>query len=342
MNPACDANNRIANTPYDPAGNLLLVNANTLTYDAENRQTTVTAPAAFAGGTEQYEVSRHDFAPFGEEIPANQVGRDAHFGPYNDTVNQQFTGKERDFESGLDYFGARYYGSSLGRFTSADEFKGGIVDTFTGQDIETNSALPYADITNPQTLNKYAYVMNNPLRYADPTGHCPFCIAAEEFVASPEGQEVTEWIGSNANKLLTGASAIAGGAIAGLGDGTAYPSYYHGEFDNGITLSKAQGSQSSPEINQQKQAGHVAGTPENKNRLKQGKSTSTFNDAKEGEDLTRDTHATGDIDPKFPNQKIKECDRPIGRGARGGKQSKFRVHEDSKGKIHGHPDGPEY
>ncbi len=49
-----DANNRIANTPYDPTGNLLLVNANTLTYDAENRQTTVTAPAAFAGGTEQY------------------------------------------------------------------------------------------------------------------------------------------------------------------------------------------------------------------------------------------------------------------------------------------------
>jgi len=61
------------------------------------------------------------------------------------------TGKERDQESGLDYFGARFYGSALGRFTSPDEFKSGIVDPFTGQDIETNTALPYADITDPNT-----------------------------------------------------------------------------------------------------------------------------------------------------------------------------------------------
>jgi RHS repeat-associated protein len=60
---------------------------------------------------------------------------------------------------------------SMGRFTSPDEFRGGIVDAFTGQDIETNTALPYADITDPQTLNKYAYIRNNPLRYIDPTGH---------------------------------------------------------------------------------------------------------------------------------------------------------------------------
>jgi len=94
-------------------------------------------------------------------------------------VNKKFTGQYRDTEtqssamtSGLDYFGARYYSGAQGRFTSPDEFKGGIVDSFTGQDIETNTALPYADITNPQTLNKYTYVVNNPLRYTDPTGHC--------------------------------------------------------------------------------------------------------------------------------------------------------------------------
>jgi RHS repeat-associated protein len=83
---------------------------------------------------------------------------------------QDSTGKERD-ETGLDYFGARYYSGALGRFTSPDEFTGGIVDPFTGQPISQPGPLPYADITNPQTLNKYAYVMNNPLRYTDPDGH---------------------------------------------------------------------------------------------------------------------------------------------------------------------------
>ncbi len=85
----------------------------------------------------------------------------------------KFTSKERDSETGLDYFGARYFSAAQGRFTSPDEFKGGIVDPFTGQDIETNTALPYADITDPQTLDKYAYVRNNPLRYIDPDGHAP-------------------------------------------------------------------------------------------------------------------------------------------------------------------------
>jgi RHS repeat-associated protein len=64
-----------------------------------------------------------------------------------------FTGKERDSESGLDYFGARYYGSGMGRFTSTDPF------TVTA-----------ARMTDPQQLNSYAYVRNNPLRHIDPTG----------------------------------------------------------------------------------------------------------------------------------------------------------------------------
>ena len=63
------------------------------------------------------------------------------------------TGKERDSESGNDYFGARYYASSMGRFMSPDP-----------------SGLAYADPTNPQSLNLYSYVLNNPLVNTDPDG----------------------------------------------------------------------------------------------------------------------------------------------------------------------------
>jgi RHS repeat-associated protein len=96
-------------------------------------------------------VARHDFRPFGEEISGNTAGRGGQWG-VSDGVNQKFSGKERDSETGLDYFGARYYGSSLGRFTSPD--------------------LPRVDQdpSDPQSWNLYSYVRNNPLANIDPNG----------------------------------------------------------------------------------------------------------------------------------------------------------------------------
>ncbi len=76
----------------------------------------------------------------------------------SDATNLHFTGKERDTESGNDYFGARYYASSMGRFLSPDWS-------------EYPDTVPYADLTNPQSLNLYAYVGNNPLADADVDGH---------------------------------------------------------------------------------------------------------------------------------------------------------------------------
>ena len=89
-----------------------------------------------------------------------QCEQDADYYPYggvqNDycttqvAQNYKLTGKERDAESGLDNFGARYDASSLGRFMTPDPLGGRLV--------------------NPQTLNKYSYVANNPINFTDPTG----------------------------------------------------------------------------------------------------------------------------------------------------------------------------
>jgi RHS repeat-associated protein len=121
-------------------------------------------------------VRRHDYLPFGEEIPVGVGGRTG--GPNgqgyggDDGLRQKFTQKERDIETGLDYFLARYYSSTQGRFTSPDEFKGGPDELYVlGTGDEEKQALPYAEITNPQSLNKYSYTYNNPLRYVDPDGH---------------------------------------------------------------------------------------------------------------------------------------------------------------------------
>jgi RHS repeat-associated protein len=81
------------------------------------------------------------FLPFGQEHT-----------PTTTTNHYKFTGKERDTESSLDYFGARFDSPTMGRFTTPDA--------------------PFADqhIENPQSWNLYAYTLNNPLRYVDPDG----------------------------------------------------------------------------------------------------------------------------------------------------------------------------
>ena len=70
-----------------------------------------------------------------------------------------FTGKQRDSESNLDFFGARYLSSQQGRFMTPDWAAVPI-------------AVPYAHFGDPQSLNSYAYASNNPSSRDDPDGHC--------------------------------------------------------------------------------------------------------------------------------------------------------------------------
>ena len=82
------------------------------------------------------------------------------FGSGSDPSEHHFAGKERDTESNLDYFPARYYNSNLGRFMSPD----------SGADATLGVPVPFAELENPQSLNLYSYVRNNPLSLTDPDG----------------------------------------------------------------------------------------------------------------------------------------------------------------------------
>jgi RHS repeat-associated protein len=124
-----------------------------------------------------------DYLPFGEEIPAGENGRSGCYETMNspaqyptsaDVVNQKFTGKERDAETGLDYFGERYFSSAQGRWTSPDA--------------------PFADqqAEDPQSWNMYGYVRNNPLKNTD-----------------PDGRDCFQGVSSCANYVLGGLGAVA-------------------------------------------------------------------------------------------------------------------------------------
>ena len=133
--------------------------------------------------------------------------------------NDLITGKERDAETGLDYFGARYFSGAQGRFTSPDPFS---ILQEAGSREELDEYL-----SNPQHWNKYTYSLNNPLKYVDPDGNHPILIYLQQlaqraapyadraavaaqrygqqayvwatrFFNSPTGQEVTQAVAETA------------------------------------------------------------------------------------------------------------------------------------------------
>ena len=106
--------------------------------------------------------------PFGDQLYCT--------GSLTNPTEHHFTGKERDAESGLDNFGARYMSSNMGRFSSPDP-----------------SGLAFADPMNPQSVNLYSYVLNNPLIHIDPNGlSCGDTEASgNQFSGGPDGTSPT-------------------------------------------------------------------------------------------------------------------------------------------------------
>jgi RHS repeat-associated protein len=97
-----------------------------------------------------------DFYPFGGERPyTNNCAQN----------NYKFEGKERDSETGNDDFGARYYTNRFGRWLSSD---------WSAVPV----AIPYANLTNPQTLNLYAMAADDPESFADLDGHMEVAVPA--------------------------------------------------------------------------------------------------------------------------------------------------------------------
>jgi RHS repeat-associated protein len=106
-----------------------------------------------------------DYYPYGGEIVVSG----------SDPNHYKFTGKERDSESGLDNFGVRYYGSSLGRMMSPDSG----VDQYP---------------EDPQSWNLYSYVRNNPVNAIDPNGEftCGSSLTAQQCENAHQSVERAE------------------------------------------------------------------------------------------------------------------------------------------------------
>lgn len=86
--------------------------------------------------------------------------------PPQQDFQYKYTGQELDVDTGLYYYGARYYDPDLMRFISADPIT--------------------LDQASPQMLNRYSYVLNNPLKFIDPSGNIPTCRASQDFTVDCE------------------------------------------------------------------------------------------------------------------------------------------------------------
>ncbi len=261
---------------YDANGNMTGGAGRTLSYDVNNRPTSITAGGqtatfaydytgervkkAVAGGTTTtyvgalYECSasctKYIFAGstrvalkagtsvlyfHGNHLGSTHVVTDGagakveeiHYYPYGATysdtgavgVTRKYTGQEFDPESGLYYYGARYYDPVLGRFISADGIG--------------------VRLGNPQSFNRYSYVLNNPLRYTDPTGHVE-CEGVWGCITAYAGA-AWDWVKDTASSAWNTLTGWFGGGSGADGGGNDWFGQQFGQGTGGAALADCPG-----------------------------------------------------------------------------------------------------
>jgi len=117
-------------------------------------------------------IWKADYEPFGDTF--NEVGIN----------NKKYNNKEEDENTNLLYYSARYYDNNIGRFTTPDPISG--------------------SITNPQSLNRYVYVQNNPMKFIDPTGKIvEFALGAEKLKPIVKDMDVYQRLISHPTMTFT-------------------------------------------------------------------------------------------------------------------------------------------
>lgn len=153
------------------------------------------SPVAITDGAGNV-VWKADYEPFGESF--NEVSLDGG-------NNVMYNSKELDSDTDLLYYGARYYNANIGRFITPDKME-------------------FSDINDPQSLNRYIYVKNNPMKYRDEKGEFALLGAAVGVVLGAgfsigmdiyQGNNI-DWAAAGKSALIGGVSGLYGNVIAGV------------------------------------------------------------------------------------------------------------------------------
>jgi len=124
-------------------------------------------------------VESTEFYPFGRPRYEERGAFDSAY---------KYTGKELDRESGLMYYGARYYDAVVGRFVSVDP----LYVEVNGVDEETFQEF----LCYPQEVNLYAYVLNRPINAIDPSGGKSFSAIVSTLARATAEQGISDALGS--------------------------------------------------------------------------------------------------------------------------------------------------